>query len=213
MVGRLPKMPPAGYPAFLQYLQSGRVSNFPGIMKEPWRLVRRGSPDPARTSAINPRGKKTCVNRNFAACQPLPLSHDLHAHPLRRALPGRFLRRPPGLRGVPPRGVCLVHQVRSGSHYANGHRAQTLGPARGADGRGSGVAGRTRSRRGSFSSNGRKQDRTVRGRLCTWVGSSCDDFRDRSRPRSSQDSRAPVDPLHPRGPGRPLIPRSTSGSV
>ena len=27
-----------------------------------------GSGDPARTSAINPRGKKTCVNRNFAAC-------------------------------------------------------------------------------------------------------------------------------------------------
>src|SRR5208337_2191570 len=26
-----------------------------------------GSGDPARTSAINPRGKKTCVNRNFAA--------------------------------------------------------------------------------------------------------------------------------------------------
>ena len=26
------------------------------------------SGDPARTNAINPRGKKTCVNRNFAAC-------------------------------------------------------------------------------------------------------------------------------------------------
>src|SRR5208337_529048 len=30
MVGRLPKMPPAGYPAFLQYLQSGRVSRVSG---------------------------------------------------------------------------------------------------------------------------------------------------------------------------------------
>ncbi len=29
-----------------------------------------GSGNPFRTSAINPRGKETCVNRNFAACQP-----------------------------------------------------------------------------------------------------------------------------------------------
>jgi len=189
-------------------------------MRQPQLRSQRtsGSGDPARTSAINPRGKKTCVNRNFAACQPLPLSHHRHAYPLRRALPGRFLRRPPGLRGVPLRGVCLVHQVRSGSHYANGHRAQTLGPACGADSRGSGAAGRAldvREAEGGVSHRtaGSKEDRTVRGRLCTWVGSSCDDFRDRSRPRSSQDSRAPVDLLHPRGPGRPLIPRATSGSV
>src|SRR5208337_501023 len=37
-----------------------------------YKLVRAGSGDPARTSAIKPRGKKTCVNRNFAACQCWP---------------------------------------------------------------------------------------------------------------------------------------------
>src|SRR5271157_5315197 len=40
-----------------------------------------GSGDPARTSAISPRGKKTCVNRNFAACQCGPGDCVPHAAP------------------------------------------------------------------------------------------------------------------------------------
>src|SRR5271157_3620990 len=51
-----------------------------------------GSADPARTSAINPRGKKTCVNRNFAACQydphsPRPPSFNRQEQPLILLLP------------------------------------------------------------------------------------------------------------------------------
>jgi hypothetical protein len=41
-------------------------------------LVRAGSPD--RTSAINSRGRKTCVNRNFAACQSEPAEYDFPWH-------------------------------------------------------------------------------------------------------------------------------------
>src|SRR5271157_5246833 len=50
---------------------SGLRSNGRGLRD---RRSRRtgGSGDPARTSAINPRGKKTSVNRNFVACQHRP---------------------------------------------------------------------------------------------------------------------------------------------
>src|SRR5271157_5044274 len=41
-----------------------------------------GSGDPARTSAINPRGKKTYVNRNFAACQYDPQPSPSELQPL-----------------------------------------------------------------------------------------------------------------------------------
>ncbi len=41
-----------------------------------------GPGDPARTSARNPRGKKTCVNRNFAACHPCALVLEGQGLPL-----------------------------------------------------------------------------------------------------------------------------------
>jgi len=61
--GQWPPYPPSSATAALPAPDRWRVT---------WRppLSRMAGPgDPARTSAINPRGKETCVNRNFAACQ------------------------------------------------------------------------------------------------------------------------------------------------
>src|SRR5271157_3853845 len=58
---RMTKVPPAGYPAFLQYLQSGRVSNFVG-----WILLVEGSQLPVPNFPIMSRRRKSKAGESYA---------------------------------------------------------------------------------------------------------------------------------------------------